>query len=172
MRGFKLSLGIYSALSVIVLTSTNTSFGQQSTSSGWTPELAMKVKNVGAVRVSPDGRKVAYTISQALMTPEKSEYVTQIWLANTDGSDPLQLTFADKSSDNPHWSPDGRWIAFTSGRSGKNNLYALRIIGGEAEQITDVKSGVGNFAWSPNGDRIAFLMRDAQSEDEEKGAKE
>ncbi len=171
MRGFKLSLAISAVLSVIVLTTTNTSLGQQSASSGWTPELAMKVKNVGAVRVSPDGRKVAYTISQAIMTPEKSEYVTQIWLANTDGSDPLQLTFADKSSDNPHWSPDGRRIAFTSGRSGKNNLYALRIIGGEAEQITDVKSGVGNFAWSPNGERIAFLMKDGQSDDEEKDSK-
>ena len=73
-----------------------------------------------------------------MMTPEKSEYVTQIWLANTDGSNPLQLTFADKSSDNPRWSPDGRLLAFTSGRSGKNNLYVLRVIGGEAEQITDV----------------------------------
>src|SRR6266542_3371816 len=134
------------------------------------PELAMKVKNVGVVRVSPDGRKVAYTVSQAVMTPERSEYVTQIWLANTDGSDPLQLTFADKSSDNPRWSPDGRLIAFTSGRSGKNNLYALRIIGGEAEQLTDVKSGVCNFVWSPNGDRIAFLMKDGQNDDEEKGS--
>jgi dipeptidyl aminopeptidase/acylaminoacyl peptidase len=92
-------------------------------------------------------------------------------LANTDGSDPLQLTFAEKSSDNPQWSPDGKMIAFTSSRSGKSNLYALRLMGGEAEQTTDVKTAVGNFAWSPNGRQISFLMRDSQSEDEEKGAK-
>ncbi len=89
MRGFRLLPAICSALSVIVLATADPSFGQQKSSHGWTPELAMKVKNVGAVRVSPDGRKVAYTVSQAVMTPERSEYVTQIWLANTDGSDPL-----------------------------------------------------------------------------------
>jgi dipeptidyl aminopeptidase/acylaminoacyl peptidase len=148
-----------------------TGFAQASSSSGWTPELAMKVRNVGSIRVSPDGRKVVYTINQAVMSPDKSEFISQIWSANADGSDPLQLTFAEKSSENPQWSPDGRWIAFTSGRGGKTNLYVLRLVGGEAEQVTDVKSGVGNFAWSPDGRQIAFVMRDAQTDDEEKNAK-
>src|SRR2546425_11876998 len=107
--------------------------------SGWTPELAMKVKGIGAVRVSPGGKKVAYTVSGAVMTPERSEYVTQIWLANADGSNPMQLTFAEKSSDNPRWSPDGSLLAFTSSRSSKSNLYVIHVVGGEAEQLTDVK---------------------------------
>ena len=139
--------------------------------SAWTPELELKVKTVGAVRVSPDGKKVVYTVSSPVMAPDKSEFVTQIWLANTDGSEPVQLTYAEKSSDNPRWSPDGKMLAFTSGRSGKTNLYVLRIAGGESEQLTDVKSAVGNFAWSPDGSRIAFVMRDAPTEDEEKGNK-
>jgi Tol biopolymer transport system component len=152
---------------LVVLASSSVSFSQD----GWTPELGMKVRNVGSVRVSPDGRKVVYTVSQAVMAADKSEYVTQIWTANSDGSDPLQLTFADKSSDNPQWSPDGRMIAFTSSRSGKGNLYVLRLIGGEAEMVTDVKTSVGSFAWSPNGRQIALVMRDAQTDDEENGAK-
>lgn len=148
-----------------------TALGQEAPASGWTPELAMKVKNVGSVRVSPDGRKVVYTVNQALMAPDKSEFISQIWTANTDGSEPLQMTFADKSSDNPQWSPDGRLVAFTSSRSGKSNLYVMRLIGGEAEKITDVKSAVSGFAWSPDGRQLAFLMRDPQTDDEEKEAK-
>ncbi len=137
----------------------------------WTPELEMKSKTVGNVRVSPDGKKVVFTVSSAVMTPDKSEYVTQIWMTNPEGGTPLQLTFAEKSSENPQWSPDGKMIAFTSSRSGKNNLYVLRLIGGEAEQITDVKTAVGALAWSPEGKRIAFISRDAPNDDEEKAAK-
>src|SRR5688572_24391171 len=138
---------------------------------GWTPEQELKVRPISAVRVSPDGKKVAFTVSDALMTPDKSEFVTQIWVANSAGGGAVQLTYAEKSSVNPRWSPDGSRLAFTSSRSGKSNLYVLRLIGGEAEQLTDVKSGVGSFAWSPDGTRIAFLLRDAADDEEEKNTK-
>src|SRR5262245_11403536 len=137
----------------------------------WTPELSMKVKGVGGVRVSPDGKRVVYTVNEAVMAAEKSEYLTNIWMANADGSDTYQMTFAEKSSGNPDWSPEGKWIAFTSSRSGKNNLYLMRSTGGEAEMITDVKSGVGEFAWSPDGKWIAFAMTDPLTDDEEKNNK-
>jgi len=137
----------------------------------WTPELSMKVKGVGGVRVSPDGRRVVYTVNEAVMAAEKSEYLTQIWMANADGSDAYQMTFGEKPSTNPDWSPDGKWIAFTSSRSGKNNLYLLRSTGGEAEMITDSKSGVGRFAWAPDGKWIAFTMTDPLTDNEEKNNK-
>nr|AXK90333.1 acetyl xylan esterase superfamily [uncultured Pyrinomonas sp.] len=83
-----------------------------------------------------------------------------------------QLTFGDKSSTNPKWSPDGNWIAFTSNRKdNKNNLYVLNANGGEAEALTDVKSGVANFEWSPDGRSIAFTMSDPKSDEEEKNDK-
>lgn len=105
----------------------------------WTPEMQMKVKAVGAPRVSPDGKRVVYTVVNEVMTPDKSEFVTQIWLASADGKENAQITFGDKSSSNPKWSPDGNFIAFTSNRKdNKNNLYLLRLSGGEAEPLTEI----------------------------------
>ncbi|MEQ1921058.1 MAG: S9 family peptidase [Pyrinomonadaceae bacterium] len=138
----------------------------------WTPEMHLKTKALANPSVSPSGGWVVYTVSNEVLAADKSEYVTQIWLASIDGKQNMQLTFADKSSTNPKWSPDGNWIAFTSTRKdNKSNLYVLRVGGGEAEMITDVKSGVGNFEWSPDGKWIAYAMTDAKSDDEDKNDK-
>ncbi len=144
----------------------------QGAANTWSPEMQTKVKAVGSPRVSPDGGHVVYSIANEVMTADKSEYVSQIWLATTDGKENAQLTFGDKTSTNPKWSPDGRWIAFTSTRNkDKSNLYFLRAAGGEAEALTDVKSGVADFEWSPDGKWIAFTMTDAKTDEEEKNDK-
>jgi Tol biopolymer transport system component len=109
----------------------------------WTPELQLKLKTVGTPRVSPDGTRVVYTVNEAVTTPDKSEFVTQIWMANVATKQSVQLTFGEKSSTNPKWSPDGKWIAFLSNRKdNRNNLYRLSMDGGEAEPLTDLKSAV------------------------------
>jgi dipeptidyl aminopeptidase/acylaminoacyl peptidase len=142
------------------------------TATVWEPEMQINLKAVGSPRVSPDGKRIVYTVSEALMTSDKSEYVTQIWMGDIAAKKNMQLTFGDKSSSNPKWSPDGNWIAFTSNRKdNKNNIYLLSANGGEAEPITDVKSGVSNFEWAPDGRSLAFTMTDAKTEDEEKNDK-
>ncbi len=134
----------------------------------WTPEMQVKLRGVASPRVSPDGRRVAYTINEAVMAPDKSEFVTQIWMATTDGKENYQVTFGDKSSTNPKWSPDGSSVAFTSNRKdNRNQLYLLRLSGGEAEPITEGKASVANFEWSPDGKWIAYTMADGKSSDEE-----
>ena len=55
----------------------------------------------------------------------------------------------------PSYSPDGEWVAFTSDRSGKNEVYVARV-GGEARRITHSDHGVATHAWSPDGLRIVF----------------
>lgn len=137
----------------------------------WSPEQCLKIKNISSARVSPDAGKVLYTVREAVMTDDRSEYVNQVWLCNADGSNAVQLTKGDKNSSNPKWSPDGKWIAFTSSRDGKNNLYVLPVAGGEAEKITDVKSGVGDYDWRDDGNAIAFVMADHAESKEEKDKK-
>lgn len=142
------------------------------TAQTWTPEMQVKTKAVGSPRISPDGKRLVYTINDAVMAADKSEFVTQIWLASVDGKENFQVTFGDKSSTNPKWSPDGNSLAFTSNRKdNKNNLYLLRLNGGEAEPLTDVKSAVSDFEWSPDGNWIAFTSADAKSDDEDKNDK-
>ncbi len=137
----------------------------------WTPEQCLKLKNISSVVSSPDGNKVLYTVREAVMTNDRSEYINQVWVCNSDGSNHIQLTKGDKNSANPRWSPDGKWISFTSARDGKNNLYILPVGGGESEKITDVKSGIGAYNWSRDGKMIAFTMTDAASDKEEKNIK-
>jgi dipeptidyl aminopeptidase/acylaminoacyl peptidase len=154
------------ALTLIVL------LAATATAQTWEPELQLKFKAAGAPRVSPDGKRVVYTVSEAVMTADKSEFVTQIWMANIATKQNIQLTFGEKSSTNPKWSPDGNWIAFTSNRKdNKNNLYVLSLNGGEAEPLTDGKSGVIDFEWSPDGRSIAFTMTDPKTDEEEKNDK-
>ncbi len=65
---------------------------------GWTPEMQLKTKTIGSTAISPDGTMVLYTVSYEVMTADKSEYVSQIWLASANGRRNTQITFADKSS--------------------------------------------------------------------------
>ena len=154
------------------------SFGQnavawQDEDAGWTPELALKVKRIRNVRVSPDGSRVLYEVSVPRMEEETSEWVAHIHVVDADGTNTYQLTRGDKSCSGGRWSPDGNWIAFTSSRGAeKSNIFRINVRGGEAERLTDVKGGISGFQWSPDGRHIAFVMTDPPSEDEEKEEKE
>ena len=139
----------------------------------WTAEKIMQYKNITGTNISPDGKYIAYVVRVPFMEGEKSEYNDQIWIAAVDGSFNLQYTRGEKSSSSPQFSPDGKQVAFLSNRvDNKNQVFTMRLMGGEPEQITATKTGVASYKWSPDGNRIAYLMKDPDTKEEEKMKKE
>ena len=122
-------------------------------------EDLMKVKSLGGAQISPDGRWVAYTVTEADF--KQDAYVTQIWLVETETGRSFQVTRGEKSSGNVAWSPDGAWLSFTSSRVGdKNQIFVIRPDGGEALLLTKTENGVGGYTWSRDGAGIAFSAAD------------
>lgn len=147
------------------------------------PEDLVDIRSVEDVRISPDGRAVAFVVGEPASDSKKPEKPrdTNIWIVPTDGSQAARpFVTSPKSDTHPRWSPDGRYLAFLSNRGEpigeeketKNQLYLIRGDGGEAEQLTSVKGGVETLAWSRDSQTIAFTVRDARSDDEEKKRKE
>ena len=101
-------------------------------SQSWNPGQMIQFKRITSALISPDGEKVVYTVSAPIMKGEKSEFLTHIWIASTNGSMNRQFTFGEKSCSNVRFSPDNKYITFTSSRDGKTQLYLMAVDGGEA----------------------------------------
>jgi dipeptidyl aminopeptidase/acylaminoacyl peptidase len=116
-------------------------------------------------RVSPDGKTVAYVVTRIDRAQNRRN--STIWIRATDGSgSPRQFTTSPQSCNSPRWSPDGQWLAFLSTRAGgeqaepaRAQIYLLSLAGGEARRVTNLKNGVSNFEWSPDGNRIVAVSR-------------
>jgi Tol biopolymer transport system component len=98
---------------------------------------------------SPDGERLAFASTRS--------GTEEIWMANSDGSNPLQMTTMDgPSCANPQWSPDGRTILFNSRREGSSDLYLLQVDGGGLRRLTDDRTDEGEARWSRDGRWIYF----------------
>jgi dipeptidyl aminopeptidase/acylaminoacyl peptidase len=118
-------------------------------------EDLFRIKRLSDPRISPDGRRVAYVVTEV----DKAENSTNsdIWLVPAEGGAPRKLTNSPKHDRHPRWSPDGKWVAFESNRSGKFQIYLIPADGGEAKELTSLSTGAQQPVWSPDGRRIAFV---------------
>src|SRR6266853_3141937 len=125
-----------------------------------------QIRHVSQPELSPDGQWVAYAVRTRMLKEDKNEQ--RLWMVSTRGGDAIPLTAEGVSSAHPRWSPDGKYLAFTSARNaGKNQVWLLDRRGGEAQKLTEVAQGVSDFEWSPDSTRLVLILQDPKPEDAE-----
>jgi dipeptidyl aminopeptidase/acylaminoacyl peptidase/dipeptidase len=139
------------------------------------PEDMSHFRTISDPRISPDGRQVAFVVTETHRDTDASD--SDIWLLDlaAGGSvEPRQLTHGPGDDTSPRWSPDGHTLAFLSDREGQRggdasgpeadteattDLYLIDTNGGEAVRLTSAPASLRDPLWSNNG---TFLVAGAR----------
>ncbi len=119
------------------------------TSKPFTIGELLKVRRVGDPQLSPDGKWVAFTITDIDKVANRG--VSQIYLMPATGGEP-KLLGSGLRSNTPRWSPDGKKLAYLSG----GQIWTIDVASGETKKLTDIALGAGEPVWSRDGKLLAF----------------
>ncbi len=124
------------------------------------PSDVYRLQNLSDPQISPDGNWVSYTLSS--VDSVKNKRNADIWMVSWDGKESIQLTHSPDGESQGRWSPDGKYFSFVSSRNGltSSQIWLMDRRGGEAKQLTDLKKGdLTDYAWSPDGKKIALVIK-------------
>ena len=111
-----------------------------------------------APRWSPDGAKLAVSVRQ----PDGAQ---DVWILDHDGRKIEELSHDRSLDGSPAWSPDGRYIYFSSDRTGIFNVYAYELATKKTTQVTNVLGGAFTPAPTPDGKSLVFSSYGARGYD-------
>ncbi|HJR06242.1 MAG TPA: S9 family peptidase [Pyrinomonadaceae bacterium] len=138
-----------------------------------TIEDALALQEVGAPQWSPDGRLIAFSVSE--WNKKENRRDSHIYIIPAAGGASYKLTNGERGESAPQWSPDSTRIAFLANRSApsaettaRNQIWIIPVAGGEAERLTDEEAGVAQFRWSPDGKLVAYVVRDTPQDKAER----
>jgi dipeptidyl aminopeptidase/acylaminoacyl peptidase len=134
-----------------------------------TPEQVLNVRQISDLSFSKDGRRVAFTVTDPVKGSDRNR---DIWMLDVATRQTRQLTFSPKSENQPRWHPIKNELAFLSNRDGATQVYLLPMEGGEAFPLTEGKSSIQSFDWSPDGKQIAYLAPEPRTSAEEQKEKD
>ena len=130
-----------------------------------------RIQRVSAPVLSPDGEWILYSVSQIDAKEDKTQ--SHLWLAKWDGSVHIQLTYGKEGAGSPRFSPDGRYISFTSSRPGPakgSQVWVMDRRGGEAEQFTAITDqDLGGYSWSPDSKKLLITLHPKDAPEPEEG---
>ena len=113
-----------------------------------------KIKTVSDPQFSPDGRRIAFVVSESLLHEGSSH--SHIYICDVDGSNLKILTNTASRDTDPRWAGDGMSIYFLSTRKAGKQLWQIPIDGGEPTQITSLAMEVSDPVLTPGGDGFVF----------------
>lgn len=116
-----------------------------------TVEDLWNMKRIGSFDLSPDGERIAFTVTEYAM--EKNSGDTDIYLMNSDSSNVRALKNSDKSETQPKFTPNGEYLIFAR----DNQIWRCDLDGGNEKQVTDLYTGASGIRFSKDGSKALFV---------------
>lgn len=122
-----------------------------------TPEALWAMGRIGGFNVSPDGKKIVYTVAYYSVPLDKSN--REVFVMNADGSDNRQITFTPYAENEAVWIKGGTKIAFLSNEGGSSQLWEMNPDGSGRRQLSRYDGNIEGFAFSPDEKKVLFISQ-------------